>query len=39
MNHHNELLLKVVDDLKAKNLGAVIRKTGKYIQNIHLLLK
>ena len=32
MNHHNELLLKVVDDLKAKNLGAVIRKTGKYIQ-------
>ena len=31
MNHNDELLSKVANDLKTKNLGAVIRKTRKYI--------
>lgn len=31
MNHNDELLSKVANDLKTKKLGAVIRKTRKYI--------
>ena len=36
MNHNDELLSKVANDLKTKNLGAVIRKTRKYIHKEYL---